>query len=77
MLSNLFGIVNSEAILLIAWTLAMVMIGYLNWRDDVVAHRAVNPLGMVTQCALVEGVGLALLTMTVIVAFLLVGTAPY
>lgn len=77
MLSNLFGIVQCVAILLIAWTLAVAMIGYLNWRDDIVAHRAANPLGLVTQCALVEGVGLALLAMTLIAASLLVGAAPY
>jgi hypothetical protein len=35
MLSNLFGIANSKAILLIAWKLAVVMIGYLNRYDDV------------------------------------------
>ncbi len=39
MLLNLFGILYCEAILLIASTLAVMIIGYLNWRDDVIANR--------------------------------------
>jgi hypothetical protein len=53
---------NLQVVLWILWTLAVVAVGYWNWRADAIAQRPLNLLGLVIHCALTGAIGLVVMT---------------
>jgi len=51
-----------QAVLWSLWTLAVAVAGYLGWRADILAGRALNLIGMAVNAIMVGIIGLIVLT---------------
>ena len=56
------GKLGLQIALWVLWTLCVAVVGYINWRSDVVAQRPTNLIGLVIHCFLAGLIGLIVLT---------------
>ncbi len=51
-----------QIVLWLLWSLAIIGVGAVSVRDDILAHRPINFLGLVIHCSVAGIIGLVILT---------------
>jgi len=51
-----------QVVLWTIWSLVVIVVGYISWHADIVAHRPTNVLGLVIHCVLAGLIGLVVMT---------------